>query len=67
MNPNIEAIFLDVGNTLRIVLNDPEFSQKAAENLHAAVERNSPWTSLFQCLKIVIRSIENGQKPSCWT
>ena len=29
MTANIEAIFLDVGNTLRIVLEEPEFQQKA--------------------------------------
>ena len=28
MTPDIEAIFLDVGNTLRIVLRTPSFSSK---------------------------------------
>ena len=51
MNPNIEAIFLDVGNTLRIVLNDPEFSQKAAENLHAAVGAKQPLDEFISMLK----------------
>lgn len=33
MNPNIEAIFLDVGNTLRIVVEDPEFMAQARAEL----------------------------------
>lgn len=33
MNPNIDAIFLDVGNTLRIVIKDPEFSQAAKQQM----------------------------------
>jgi putative hydrolase of the HAD superfamily len=34
---NIEAIFLDVGNTLRIVLDEPEFEEKAMQELMALV------------------------------
>ena len=33
MNQNIEAIFLDVGNTLRIVVEDPEFMAQAKKYL----------------------------------
>jgi len=33
VNPNIEAIFLDVGNTLRIVVEDPEFMAQARADL----------------------------------
>ena len=33
MNQNIEAIFLDVGNTLRIVVEDPEFMAQAKKDL----------------------------------
>ena len=33
MNPDIEAIFLDVGNTLRIVIEDPEFMAQAKKDL----------------------------------
>jgi hypothetical protein len=32
-NNNIEAIFLDVGNTLRIVLQDAAFQAKARRDL----------------------------------
>jgi putative hydrolase of the HAD superfamily len=33
MRKDIEAIFLDVGNTLRIVINDPEFMAQAKKDL----------------------------------
>ncbi len=33
MEHDIEAIFLDVGNTLRIVLDEPDFRKKASEDL----------------------------------
>ncbi len=35
MTPDIEAIFLDVGNTLRIVIEDPEFMVEAKKQLVA--------------------------------
>lgn len=35
--PDIEAIFLDIGNTLRIVVEDPEFSNKAKRDLMTMV------------------------------
>src|SRR5512139_3601691 len=37
MNKNIEAIFLDVGNSLRIVLEDPEFMAQARKELMTLV------------------------------
>ena len=37
MTPDIEAIFLDVGNTLRIVVEDPEFQQQAKDDLMTLV------------------------------
>jgi hypothetical protein len=33
MNRDIEAIFLDVGNTLRIVVEEPDFMQQAKRDL----------------------------------
>ncbi len=33
MKPEIEAIFLDVGNTLRIVLKDPEFTAQSRKQI----------------------------------
>jgi HAD superfamily hydrolase (TIGR01662 family) len=37
MNQDIEAIFLDVGNTLRIVVEDPEFMAQAKQDLMSLV------------------------------
>ena len=37
MNQNIEAIFLDVGNTLRLVVKDEAFQTKAKQDLAALV------------------------------
>ena len=37
MDKDIEAIFLDVGNTLRIVVPDPEFMRQARKDLMALV------------------------------
>lgn len=37
MNSQIEAIFLDVGNTLRIVVEDPQFQAEARQQLMALV------------------------------
>ena len=37
MNPEIEAIFLDVGNTLRIVIEEPEFMAQAKKDLMTLV------------------------------
>jgi putative hydrolase of the HAD superfamily len=37
MEKNIEAIFLDVGNTLRIVIEDPEFMAQAKKDLMTLV------------------------------
>lgn len=37
MNNTIEAVFLDVGNTLRLVVEDPPFMQKARQDLLALV------------------------------
>lgn len=37
MNQNIEAIFLDVGNTLRIVVEDPPFMAQAKKDLMTLV------------------------------
>mgnify|MGYP001341816694 CR=1 FL=1 len=38
MTPEIEAIFLDVGNTLRIVIEDPKLQQQAKDELMALVK-----------------------------
>lgn len=50
MNRNIEAIFLDVGNTLRIVIEDPEFMAQARKDLMALVGAAQPESEFFDCL-----------------
>ena len=47
MNHDIEAIFLDVGNTLRIVIEDPEFSQNAMQELMTLVGAKEPQAEFF--------------------
>lgn len=47
MKHDIEAIFLDVGNTLRIVLEEPEYQQKAMQELMRLVEAKDPQDEFF--------------------
>ncbi len=42
MNPDIKAIFLDVGNTLRVVVEDPVFQEQARNDLVALVGLQEP-------------------------
>ncbi len=51
MANNIEAIFLDVGNTMRIVIKDQEFSQQAKKDLMALVGTSQPEDLFFQGLE----------------
>lgn len=50
MNRNIEAIFLDVGNTLRIVVEDPEFMAQAKRDLMSLVGAKQPECDFFEQL-----------------
>src|SRR5512134_2152164 len=50
MNRNIEAIFLDVGNTLRIVIEDPPFMAQARKDLMALVGAVQPESEFFDCV-----------------
>src|SRR5512143_2547056 len=47
MKPDIEAIFLDVGNTLRIVLPEPEFMAQAKKDLMVLVGVQEPEDVFF--------------------
>jgi FMN phosphatase YigB (HAD superfamily) len=51
MNQNIEAIFLDVGNTLRIVVHDPEFMAQAKKDLMTLVGAKESEAEFFQGLE----------------
>lgn len=50
MNPDIEAIFLDVGNTLRIVVEDPEFMAQARKDLMSLVGAGGMEAEFFDSL-----------------
>jgi putative hydrolase of the HAD superfamily len=47
MEQNIEAIFLDVGNTLRIVVEDPEFMAQAKKDLMTMVGARESESDFF--------------------
>lgn len=47
MNPDIEAIFLDVGNTLRIVVEDVEFTAQSKKELMSLVSAKEPRDVFF--------------------
>ena len=51
MNQNIEAIFLDVGNTLRIVVEDPEFMAQAKKDLMTLVGAKESESEFFDGLE----------------
>ena len=51
MNQNIEAIFLDVGNTLRIVVEDPEFMAQAKKDLMTLVGAKVSESEFFDGLE----------------
>jgi putative hydrolase of the HAD superfamily len=51
MDKNIEAIFLDVGNTLRIVVEDPEFAAQAKKDLMTMVGARGSESDFFAGLE----------------
>lgn len=51
MTPDIEAIFLDVGNTLRIVVEDPQFQAQAKADLMALVGAGETEEAFFEQLE----------------
>lgn len=52
MKPDIEAIFLDVGNTLRIVVEEPEFSEAAKQQLLDLLEVQEDPKEFFEKLEV---------------
>ena len=50
MRQDIEAIFLDVGNTLRVVIEDREFMQQAKRDLMTLVGTTDSEDVFFECL-----------------
>ena len=75
MTPEIEAIFLDVGNTLRIVVEDPEFQAQARHQLMELVEaKESPemfFKELDSCWSVYRKqskeSLHEASEKELWT
>ena len=51
MKPDVEAIFLDVGNTLRIVLDDKEFAEAAKQEMLKLLEVKEDPEAFFEKLE----------------
>ncbi|HSA99314.1 MAG TPA: HAD family hydrolase [Anaerolineales bacterium] len=64
MNQNIEAIFLDVGNTLRVVIEDPEFMCQAKKDLMTLVGAQEPEKDFFDGLETRWKAYRKQSKES---
>jgi putative hydrolase of the HAD superfamily len=64
MKPDIEAIFLDVGNTLRIVLPEPDFMAQAKKDLMALVGAQVPEDVFFETLDTRWKAYRKQSKES---
>ena len=64
MQHNIEAIFLDVGNTLRIVVEDPPFMAQARKDLMALVGTNEPEDQFFDAIDVRWKAYRKQSKAS---
>ncbi len=64
MSKDIKAIFLDVGNTLRIVIEDPEFQEQAKKDLMALVSAKDPPEEFFEKLETNWKTYRKNSKES---
>lgn len=64
MKPDIEAVFLDVGNTLRIVLPDPDFQAQAKRDLMALVGASEPMEDFFARVETRWKAYRKHSKQS---
>jgi len=64
MNRDIEAIFLDVGNTLRVVIEDPEFMCQAKKDLMTLVGAREPEDEFFEGLDARWKAYRKQSKAS---
>ncbi len=64
MKPDIEAIFLDVGNTLRIVIEDPEFQARAKKQLMELVGATESADEFFSKVDARWKAYRNQSKKS---
>ncbi|MCJ7694587.1 MAG: HAD family hydrolase [Anaerolineaceae bacterium] len=75
MISHIEAIFLDIGNTIRILIKDPEFQEQATQQLYELVSPVEPRDVFFE--KINVRwknyrklskiSLKEASERELWT
>src|SRR5512143_2368601 len=64
MSHSIQAIFLDVGNTLRIVIEDPPFMAQAKKDLMALVGTGEPEDVFFTGLDVRWKAYRKQSKAS---
>lgn len=64
MKHDIEAIFLDVGNTLRIVLDEPDFQQRAMQELMELVGAQEPQDEFFEKVEKRWKAYRKASKAS---
>ena len=64
MNPNIEAIIFDVGNTLRIVVKDAEFQAQAKKDLMELVEAKETEEEFFDQINVRWKAYRTASKKS---
>ncbi len=62
MTPDIQAIFLDVGNTLRIVLPEPDFQARAKQQLMELVRSTEDLTTFFDRVEARWKAYRNYSK-----
>ena len=67
MNPNIDTIFFDVGNTLRIVLKEQDFINRAEAGLMELIQTSEPHTSSLPSWRSAGPNTANCPSLPCWT
>ena len=64
MKPDIEAIFIDLGNTMRILVKDAEHQSMPGKKLLSWLDHTNPLRHYANALMNAIKCIENGlSKP----
>lgn len=66
MTANIQTIFFDVGNTLRIVLPDQEFIDRAEAGLMELIGTTESHDALFAKLEERWKAYRKQSKTPCW-
>jgi FMN phosphatase YigB (HAD superfamily) len=64
MKPEIDVIFLDVGNTLRIVVEDPEFQAQARQQLMQLIQSKESPKTFFEKVESRWKEYRHHSKSS---